>query len=152
MDADTIKDWNPGGNALTIPTPIFRGDPLDNDVAGHDWGKDACTECWLGKRMVESPDLQESVLLSQKAIGTIRSFPNPIHRGQELIISHTAHTGESISVSVTNSLGKQVLLLQESDHSNQSIPIPTTDLPAGVYTIIMSNNNSTQHLRFIVVE
>ncbi|MCE7934297.1 MAG: T9SS C-terminal target domain-containing protein [Chlorobi bacterium CHB2] len=151
VDSDTIKDWYPGGNSLTVTSRSW-GDPLDNDVAGHDWGEYACTECWLAKPRNISPDIHDEVLEHQKITGTIRSFPNPIQRGHTLVVSYPGYTGTPTSISVVNSLGEQILQLQPEEGDKQFIAVPTADLAAGTYTITINDNNTLQWLRFIVVE
>lgn len=148
-----IDNWEPLGNSL-VTTWVewyteYMTAPIDQD-----WGDDACTGC-TPKRIFENPnDDQENVLLPTpgKIANTIRSFPNPVRKGNTVTIVMSAEEEETLKVTILNSLGEHIREQQMTATGRTLVTITTEGLPTGTYIISVAGGTYSQTIRLVVVD
>ncbi|SDE46215.1 Por secretion system C-terminal sorting domain-containing protein [Dyadobacter soli] len=74
-------------------------------------------------------------------------YPNPT--GGKLKIHPSLHKGQAFSVQIVNQSGRTVVSLPTSDIYSKDYELDASDLPSGIYSIILKGVNFTESLRFV---
>jgi len=82
----------------------------------------------------------------------IRVFPNPVFSGQQLEIVYGSRTLEPVTLRFFNSLGQVVMIYQADTQgfADQLITLPTANLAAGTYWVVLENGISPIAEKIIV--
>ena len=79
-------------------------------------------------------------------------YPNPVAKNETLKVNYIATKSDKATVYIQNSLGQKVLINTFSvNNGNNSLSLNITNLPSGLYYVIVSvNNDLLQHQPFII--
>lgn len=143
----TDISWNPVSTLGVTSVTWSANRPTSGQ--DHDWGDPACS----GAGKIALPPT-EGIMQESSAPGTIRSFPNPLHRGSVLHLSAPSLATDSttsMQVSIANAVG-EVVSTATMQWSSTGMDIPTNHLNAGSYVVAVSNGTTKQSIRIVIVE
>jgi len=144
----TNPGWTPTCLTPTIST-IFAQATQTPSTNNPTWPYRRCFTV-TGTKKDGSPNDGVSGVPGVGAIGTIRSYPNPVKGGSVVTVEAPVTNAENIVVRLIDASGTEVWKTVYRNDGSPKLGVSTEGLSSGVYTIVIGEGETMETVRIVV--
>jgi hypothetical protein len=156
---DCEQEWSPFGVTLTwnpvavgaVATSVVGGATPEAPETELEGEEDFC--CTMCKRTTPGEHPGDAKATGQLLTSALRSYPNPVRRGDILSLEFTSSGAKEITVALINSSGEIIRRINApTAGGTMAIPLTTEGLPVGSYVVNVSDGTRTNVVQVVVIE
>ena len=100
---------------------------------------------------IETASEIRSVEFIEPSLNSVKFYPNPVKRGEEVKIDFTGSSFEPSLIQLMTIHGKLLKVQVKESNNRRILLLPTDGLSSGAYLLrLWSNEGGTKHLKFMV--